>query len=406
MASAITSTETTIDLSSGTNFGNTSGVYSDTNGGLAGGTFTIKIGDEIITYTTIGGDRITGAIRGVNSTTAATHAAGATVEFYQVYRVPLTEINKTHTSIGNTGIDSYTITSSTTPEVGATGSSVQVGGTTATATENALMDYFSTNIATMSLPKTTITTDALVTTGTSPSGSQSSYLNTRNDESINAVDFALNDNYELDRPYIIASAINETNELAGRKSLEVRLNMSSTDAALSPVIDTGRMGIVTVANRLDNIDSSSDVFPTTDFISSNENEGDSNAAIYLTKQISLAQSATSLKVIVDIHRPSTSDVKVLFKLLRIDSATEFDDLAFEFFNPDSPQGAGSPDTAVPPATNRGSFVEHIYSAGLTDEDSTGQLDEFLGFQIKIVMQGTNCAAPPRLKDLRILALAT
>ena len=109
---------------------------------------------------------------------------------------------------------------------------------------------------------------------------------------------------------------------------------------------------------------------------------------------------------MDIHRPSTSDVKVLFKLLRIDSATEFDDLAFEFFNPDSPQGAGSPDTAVPPATNRGSFVEHIYSAGLTDEDSTGQLDEFLGFQIKIVMQGTNCAAPPRLKDLRILALAT
>ena len=398
LASAIDSTETTIELSSGTNFGNTSGVYSDTNGGSAGGTFTIKIGDEIITYTAISGDTITGAIRGVNSTTAATHAAGATVEFYQVYRVPLTEINKTHTSIANVGIDSYTITSTTTPDVGDS-DVVQVGGTTATATENALMDYFSTNIATMSLPKTTITTDALVTTGTSPSGSQSSYLNTRNDESINAVDFALNDNYELDRPYIIASAINETNELAGRKSLEVRLNMSSTDAALSPVIDTGRMGIVAVANRLDNIDSSSDVFPTTDFVSSNQNEGDSNSAIYLTKQVNLAIPATSLRVIVDVHRPSTSDVKVLFKLLRTDSVIDFDDLAFEFFNTD-----GSPDTTIAPATTRGSFIEHQYSAGLRDNGGGDILDEFSGFQIKIVMQGTNCAAPPRLKDLRILAL--
>ena len=36
--------------------------------------------------------------------------------------------------------------------------------------------------------------------------------------------------------------------------------MSSTTPALSPIIDTGRMGMVTVANRIDNIDSSSDVF--------------------------------------------------------------------------------------------------------------------------------------------------
>lgn len=465
---SISATQTTLTLTSGTNFGNTSGIYSNN----ADGFWFIKIGDEVMKYSVIGGTSVSGILRAQEGTAVA-HADGATVEFYQVYRVPLTEINKTHTAVGNTGIDSYTVTSTTTPIVdGATalvngtissttalvvdgnkgtiavgmavsgvgvgsgvtvatvtdqnnlvlssaqsisndvvltfseGGVVQVGGTTATATENALMDYFSTNIETLALPKTAITANALVTTGTSPSGSQSSYLNTRNDESISPIDFALNDNYELDKPYIIASAINETNELSGRKSLEVRLNMSTTDAALSPIIDTGRMGIIAVANRLDNIDSSSDVYPTTDYVSSNENEGDSNTAIYLTKQVSLAQSATSLKVIVDVHKPSTSDVKVLFKLLRTDTAVDFDDLAFEFFNPNSPQGAGSPDIAVPPATTRGSFVEHVYSAGVTDEDSTSQLDEFSGFQIKIVMQGTNCAAPPRLKDLRILALAT
>jgi hypothetical protein len=165
------------------------------------------------------------------------------------------------------------------------------------------------------------------------------------------------------------------------------------------------MGIVAVANRVDNIDSSSDVFPTTDFVSSNQNEGDNNAAIYLTKQVNLAQLATSLKVIVDVHRPSTSDVKVMFKLSRTDTSTDFDDVAFEFFNTD-----GSPDTTIAPATTRGSFTEHQYSAGLqddgTDDVDLGDLGEFTGFQIKIIMQGTNCAAPPRLKDLRILALAT
>ena len=393
---AITSTATTLTLASGTNFGNTSGIYNNTTG-AAGGFWFIKIGDEVMKYNAISTNEVSGLQRAEEGTAAA-HADGATVEFYQLYRVPLTEINKTHTAVANVGIDSYTITSTTTPDVG-TSDVAQVGGKVATATENALMDYFSTNIATLELPNTKIEADALLTTGTSPSGSQSSYLNTRNDESISPVGFALNDNYEFDRPYIIASAINETNELSSRKSLELRLNMSSTNSALSPIIDTGRMGIVAVANRIDNIDSSSDVFPTTDFVSSNQNEGDSNSAIYLTKQVNLAIPATSLRVIVDVHRPSTSDVKVLFKLLRTDSVIDFDDLAFEFFNTD-----GSPDTTIAPATTRGSFIEHQYSAGLRDNGGGDILDEFSGFQIKIVMQGTNCAAPPRLKDLRILAL--
>jgi len=464
---AITSTATTLTLAIATNFGNTSGIYSNNIDGF----WFIKIGDEVMKYNTISGTTVSGLQRAEEGTAAA-HADGATVEFYQLYRVPLTEINKTHTAVANVGIDSYTITSTTIPvvsgatalvnsaissttalvvdgnqgtiEVGMTvsgtgvdsgvtvatvtsqtilvlssaqsisdnvvlnfdkGGVAQVGGKVATATENALMDYFSTNIATLELPNTKIEADALLTTGTSPSGSQSSYLNTRNDESISPVGFALNDNYEFDRPYIIASAINETNELSSRKSLELRLNMSSTNSALSPIIDTGRMGIVAVANRIDNIDSSSDVFPTTDFVSSTQNEGDNNAAIYLTKQVNLAQFATSLKVIVDVHRPSTSDVKVMFKLSRTDTSTDFDDVAFEFFNTD-----GSPDVTIAPATTRGSFTEHQYSAGLQDDGTEdvdlGDLGEFTGFQIKIIMQGTNCATPPRLKDLRVLALAT
>ena len=46
-------------------------------------------------------------------------------------------------------------------------------------------------------------------------------------------------------------------------------------------------------------------------------------------------------------------------------------------------------------------------AKLVNDDGIGeQLDEFTQFQIKIVMQGTDAANPPRIKDLRAIALAT
>ena len=43
---------------------------------------------------------------------------------------------------------------------------------------------------------------------------------------------------------------------------------------------------------------------------------------------------------------------------------------------------------------------------LTDDDIGDPLPEFSQFAIKIVMQATDAANPPRIKDLRVLALAT
>ena len=74
------------------------------------------------------------------------------------------------------------------------------------------------------------------------------------------------ENYFFDNPKLVASQINETNELAGSKSMFLDLNMTSTKENLSPVIDLDRKSVVAFTNRLDNIDSSSDVFPTTDFV--------------------------------------------------------------------------------------------------------------------------------------------
>ena len=304
-------------------------------------------------------------------------------------------------AVANTEIDSYTLTLSTTPVVDGNGSLSSVGGSEVKATENAIMDVFSTQIGLMELPGTSLNATALVTRATSPSGSQTSFDNTRDDELVPTIKYPLNDNYKFEVPYMVCSTINETNELSSQRSFETRITMATENDRISPVIDLGRMSMVAVANRINNIDSSSDVYPTSDYVGSERAEGDENAAIYLTKQVTLANLATGLKVLFAAHRPSSNDLKVMYKILPIDESEDFDNLGYTYFNTD-----GSPDVTVPPSSSLNDFQEYEYSAGVTDDGIGDPLQEFISFQIKIIMQGTNCAEPPRLKGFRCLALGT
>ena len=60
--------------------------------------------------------------------------------------------------------------------------------------------------------------------------------------------------------------------------------------------------------------------------------------------------------------------------------------------------AGDSDNTVTPSSTLDDFKEYEFTAN--------DLDEFIAFSIKIRMQGTNSSEPPRLKDLRAIALAT
>ena len=61
---------------------------------------------------------------------------------------------------------------------------------------------------------------------------------------------------------MVASQINETNELAGGKSFESLTTLETTKENLSPVIDTQRMGLICVQNRLTNITDIGGLYPT------------------------------------------------------------------------------------------------------------------------------------------------
>jgi len=395
---AMTAAATTLTLTSGTNFDDTSGQYSK----LANNLWYIKIDDEIMTYTAISTNAVSGLSRGVDSTTAAVHADGATVYLYQAHKIPFTEINKTHTAIANIEIDSYTVTLTTTPVTDGSAGTAEFGGTSVTATENAMMDYMQTIIGALELQNVAISSKAITTSATSPGGTQTSFTSGRsNKTSVPDVTFPLNDNYRFEFPHMIASSINETNELSSLRSYQTELTLTSKTEALSPVLDLDRSSIITVSNRLNNVDSSSDVYPTSEYVSSESAEGDQNAAIYLTKQVTLENLATSLKVLFAAHRPSTNDIKVMYKVLGADESVDFESLGFRYFNDD-----GSADTTVQPSADINDFQDYLYTAGVTDDGIGIPLQEFISFQIKIIMQGTNTAEPPRLKDLRILALAT
>jgi hypothetical protein len=87
--------------------------------------------------------------------------------------------------------------------------------------------------------------------------------------------------------------------------------------------------------------------------------------------------------------------------LRTDDASDFDDLSYTNFNTD-----GSPDETIPASADNEDFREYVYTSGVTDDGLGEPLDEFISFQIKIVMQGTNSAEPPRIREFRTLALVT
>jgi hypothetical protein len=398
LAASMSSTATAITLTSGTNFDDTTGKYSED----ASDTYYIKIDDEIISYTTISGTGITSATRGVNSTTAVSHANGATVELYQIHKVPLYEINKTHTAIANIETNSYTIVLLTTPVVDGAGATSTFGGGSVSATENAQYDVSTTNMGTLAVAKTKIDAGFLSTSGTSPSGSETSFLKSATNRIL-----PLGDNYYWESTKLIASSINETNEMGGIKSLSVPMTLSSELDALSPIIDTKRLSMLAVANQINVIDSSSDVFPTSIYRSMTEPEGDNHSAIYLTKKINLETPATSIRVLLDIVRQPDTSVKILFKTLRVDDAFDFDEMSFKFFNDDGTvTGSGGPDVTTRPSERRTEYIEHEYTAGVTDDGIGSPLEEFIAFQIKIVMRSTNQATPPLLKNLRVLALAT
>jgi hypothetical protein len=136
----------------------------------------------------------------------------------------------------------------------------------------------------------------------------------------------------------------------------------------------------------------------------NQLTGDPNSAIYLSKIVKLEKSSDNLKVLFDAYRHQSNDIRVLYRLFRNDTPDE--QQIFEFFPGydnldqngnivDSSKNNGRPDRFVQSSNTINDYGNYEFTAK--------NLPLFNGFQIKIIMTGTNQAQVPYIKDLRIIA---
>ena len=293
-------------------------------------------------------------------------------------------INGTYTTIGNIKLDSYTITAQNSATADQTG---DIGGDNVTTTRNIMYDVIKPIAGVIIPPTTSIITTMRNTTGRTLEQSEGEFTfsSTAKQKTID-----LNADFYFTAPQIVASAINETNEMAGSKSLGLKLAIFSATGAdhISPVIDTTRLSAFLIRNRI-----YSPVSGTTpDFVADTANTGGSGPAQYITRAVILENESTSLDIRLSAHVPSTSEVEMFFRVSNADDARLMGDLAWVPFNSD-----GSPDKAVTPSDDDVTFREHQYSA--TD------ITSFTAFQLKIILKGTSSSYPPRVKDMRGIALA-
>ena len=381
----LSAADTTITLTSATNFA--SAGY-------------IKIDDEIIQYTGKSGNNLTGCTRGSDGTTAATHEDASVVQYYVFAGIPLIEINKTHTAISGVEFDSFEITTTTNAGKTFTG-----GGSGTLITKNISYDTFYPKVKVMEFRQANAITKAQITSGMSLGSTQTPFARTANADSF---EVPLYENYIFGSPKIVCSQINETNELSGNKSLRFDTILTSTKDSVSPVVDLGKgqMGVICISNRINKIDSSSDVgtitTSTSTFKDSKQPKGDNNTAIYMTKQINLKQEATAIKTIFDASVQSEASLEVYYKIAQSNSDIPFEEIEWVPFNT-----TGVPDVTTPASQHINDFIEYEYTAGKNDDVTTTTLplEGFGSFAIKVVLKSLNTSKPPILRDFRALALA-
>jgi hypothetical protein len=375
----------------------------------AANTGYVKIGNEIIGYESIGSGSLNTITRGVDSTITIPHSVNSLMYKYELNGVSLRRINTTHDIDDlNIGLDRHYIQIDRGDSKGANRSAdngnpqiqftseATLGGSNVLATENIL---YSSIVPTYDVitpgSSTSVSAQIRSVTGTSVGGNETSFL----DNGYEPVQ--LNSLNVLKSVRIVCSKENETEYLSGlprNKSFTTAIDLSTTDSNLSPIVFLDTAFTEFISSRLNR--------PIIDFTLDNRSNSildDPHAAVYVSRTVNLAQPASSLKVILSAYRHESADFRVLYSLFRPDSSGI--EQAFELFPGyenlnslevvDPSKNNGRPDTFVSSSLDN-EFKEYEFTAN--------NLNLFNGYVIKIVMSGTNQAYPPRIKELRTIAI--
>ena len=380
----------------------------------------LMIGNEIIEYTSVSGNNIGGNIvRGQNP---LSYSVGTPVYKYELGGVNLKRINKVHNlndvTISNPiTFDSYHIKLDMSETFNPNNEdrsndfgypalylkeTKSSGGYGIKASQNMPYEIITPSIQNVTVSGTNITAQIRTTTGKSLSGNEIPYI----DNGFESI--AINETNFLDTPRIIASKVNEDNKVSnniGNKTFNMRVFLNTTDSKVSPVIDAQRVSAILTSNRVNSQITNYATDPRV-----NDIQADPSSFQYVSKEILLENSASSIKVLVSAHINTYCDIRAFYS---ISDKEGFNPIFIPFPGYSNLNNRGQ---IISPENNDGSsdiFVPKVnsYSFGseLAEFDeytfTADRLPSFRSYRIKLVLTSTSQVYVPIIKDLRVMALA-
>lgn len=239
---------------------------------------------------------------------------------------------------------------------------------------------------------------------------------TARETSYSSINFG-SDSYFASRKYIYSKSVESNTSLSFSgmkdKSAEIKLTLSSNNRYGSPAIDLTRTHGTVVENLINALTANE----------ANTATGGSAAAKYITRKVVLAegQDAEDLVVYLDAYKPITSNVLVYYKVLHAEDSDTFDKARWMLMS------QTTANTTYSSSEDLNDFIEYQYNVPAYPTGAVGYASGLYGnsspsnvlyyrnssgalfsgfkyFAIKIVLTGTTPTNPPRIKNLRAIAL--
>ena len=376
------------------------------------------IGTEVISYTNVSSGAIQGSIVRSISGTASNYPAGTPVYKYELNGISLRRINTTHDTQDVTVTDPFnfnyynvkidTSTNGVNRSNSLTYPTLYIkqtkssGGTNVFSTQNIPFEVITPIVQNVTVQGTSISAEMRSVSASSISGNELPFT----DQGYEII--SINKPNYVSSPRLISSRVNEVdnlNDYPGNKSFNMRMLLSTTDTYLSPIIDTQRISAIFTSNRVNQV--------ITDYVNDgrvNTIAEDPTAFQYLSKEISLENSATSLKILVSSHINNYCDIRAFYA---ISETSNFTPIYTPFPGWENLDTRGR---VIDISKNTGSsdmFISKTQSLGFESENiefkeynfTADNLPSFRSYRIKLILTSTSQVYVPRMRDLRVIALA-
>lgn len=277
-------------------------------------------------------------------------------------------------------------------------SSIRAGGTTMTASQQYNIDAFRLNLASI-VPNqyTSIQTGGKFATQKSYANNETAYGETNN-VLINpgrATGFK--------NPHVLASKLVEDSDFSGQPSTEVRVTFNTQDRNSAPYINLAMTSMDLYHHLIDFQDSDNyvgndrNLLSTINYVSETNAENGTALATHITRPVTLIEPANSLRVIVDVSRPTLTEFDIYYRVTNTNNASTdlITEKAWTAFSktPTLPDNSNYQD--VPQNDDASNYKEYRFNKY--------DLNDFNQYQIKVVMNSRKSTHIVKMRNLRTIA---